>query len=140
MDKWEDNTWQKPVVTREWHTKEWARYIQWRWSDKGKATVAGLLRKQHYKCFYCENPLQGNGTPGAPYELDHIKAIWKAGFNTGKNFAVACKPCNRRKGANLVDKEFVASKRRKPKQRVLTTSMKRSLAYKIARRLPKDFV
>ncbi|MEN0652403.1 MULTISPECIES: HNH endonuclease [Hyphobacterium] len=43
-------------------------------------------------CVYC-------GTTEGPFEIDHVIPVARGGRHHRRNFALACQPCNRRKGA-----------------------------------------
>jgi len=57
-------------------------------------TKNAVLRRDHYRCRYCNKPV-GKGE----YEFDHIFPYSRGGGNTANNLVVACKTCNRSKGA-----------------------------------------
>lgn len=47
-------------------------------------------------CFYCRSKT-------GPWEVDHIHPVSKGGDDSPDNLCVACKPCNRAKGAKSVE-------------------------------------
>jgi 5-methylcytosine-specific restriction endonuclease McrA len=64
-----------------------------------------VLEKWGRRCAYCD-------AKNTPLQLDHIVARSRGGSNRVSNLTLACEPCNRAKGALLVD-EFLA---KRPKQ------------------------
>lgn len=58
-----------------------------------------LLAKWNRKCAYCD-------AEGVPLEKEHIVARARGGSNRVSNLALACRPCNQRKGAQDV-REFL---------------------------------
>jgi 5-methylcytosine-specific restriction endonuclease McrA len=66
---------------------------------------------QHRRCYYCAAKLYV--TPHRAYkgekrdwEIDHKVAIYYGGTNVPKNLCIACKPCNREKGADLMERNI----------------------------------
>ena len=47
------------------------------------------------RCAYC-------GSKNGPFEVDHIHPWSRGGTHDKANLALACKPCNRRKGAKTL--------------------------------------
>ena len=58
----------------------------------GLADVQRLLTRQAWKCAYCRASLRRG------YEVDHVVPLVLGGSNGPENLALACAPCNRRKG------------------------------------------
>jgi 5-methylcytosine-specific restriction endonuclease McrA len=54
--------------------------------------VVALFNKQKGECYYCTDPLSDG------YHVDHKTALAKGGSNGPENIALACPPCNLRKG------------------------------------------
>lgn len=61
-----------------------------------------LLNKWNRQCAYC-------GKTGVPLQVEHIHPKAKGGSNRVSNLAIACKPCNQRKGSRDVA-DFLAKK------------------------------
>ena len=61
-----------------------------------------LLEKFSRVCVYC-------GAKGVPLEIEHIHPKSKGGSNRISNLALACRPCNQKKGSQDV-KDFLKSK------------------------------
>ena len=55
-----------------------------------------LLHKHEHKCAYC-------GKKDMPLQVDHIYPKSHGGSNRVDNLAIACKPCNQRKGNTIPD-------------------------------------
>jgi len=55
-----------------------------------------LLEKWHRTCVYC-------GVKDVPLQIEHIQPKSRGGSNRISNLALACEPCNRKKGAQLVE-------------------------------------
>jgi len=138
---WQENTWKEPKVTREWHSYARKRHYEWVKSERGQNAIKGMLRRQNNKCFYCKCLLVNElGNKLVQYEVDHMKPIWKGGMNKISNYCIACRQCNRQKGANLLYPEVKKRRSKNPEYKhTRMASNKRSLAYKIARRLPTDY-
>ena len=63
-------------------------------SDRIKRADIQFIREaQKNRCYWCSTRLK----PG--YHLDHIWPLAKGGSHKRNNLAIACPPCNRRKGA-----------------------------------------
>ena len=62
----------------------------------GFETREYLLAKWNRKCAYCD--ASGVGPTGVPLNIDHIHPRAKGGSNKVTNLALACIPCNQRKG------------------------------------------
>lgn len=56
---------------------------------------AEILLRDGEVCAYC-------GTKEGPWEIDHIFPACKGGSNEPENLAVACRTCNRQKGAKTL--------------------------------------
>ncbi|MCM6772211.1 HNH endonuclease [Nocardia sp. CDC159] len=56
--------------------------------DESRATLAGVLRRDRYRCGYCA---------GWARTVDHIRPRSRGGPNTWSNLVAACEPCNTRK-------------------------------------------
>jgi 5-methylcytosine-specific restriction endonuclease McrA len=56
--------------------------------DEGRATLAGILRRDEHRCGYCA---------GWARTVDHIRPRSRGGPNTWSNLIAACSPCNTRK-------------------------------------------
>jgi hypothetical protein len=54
-----------------------------------------VIRRDGWKCVYC-------GDDAGPFEIDHVLAVVNGGASDVSNLCVACKPCNRSKGAKLL--------------------------------------
>lgn len=67
------------------------------------ADVLRLLDQQENRCFYCAASLAG-------YEVDHRIPLSRGGTNSPDNIVVACRGCNRSKGAKTAE-EFMAVRR-----------------------------
>jgi len=86
-----------------------------------QGTLAGysvreyLLEKWHRTCAYC-------GAENVPLQIEHIKARVNGGSNAVSNLALACEPCNTKKGTQPVE-VFLKSKPEALK-RVLTQAKK----------------
>ena len=65
-----------------------------------EATRSQVFSLDGHACTYCR-------TTEGPFEIDHIIAVASGGSNHPDNLCVACKPCNRSKGA-LSLKEWIA--------------------------------
>ncbi|NEO49603.1 MAG: HNH endonuclease [Moorea sp. SIO4A3] len=61
-----------------------------------------ILEKWQRTCAYC-------GAKNTPLEIDHIKPKSKGGSNRLSNLTLACRPCNEKKG-NQVLEQFLAKK------------------------------
>jgi 5-methylcytosine-specific restriction endonuclease McrA len=76
-----------------------------------QGTLAGfevreyLLAKWNRQCAYCD--ASGTGPTGVPLNIDHINPRANGGSNRVTNLALACIPCNQRKGAQDV-RSFLA--------------------------------
>ena len=55
-----------------------------------------LLEKHQHKCAYC-------GVKNVPLQIDHIHPKSKGGSNRVGNLAIACEPCNKKKGSTMPD-------------------------------------
>ena len=60
------------------------------------ADIQELLEEQGWMCVYCHEPLDDF------WEIDHILPISRGGGDQTDNLAIACRPCNRSKGAKLL--------------------------------------
>lgn len=58
--------------------------------------VFELFRKQNGECAYCDNP-------HPVMEIDHVHPLSKGGRNDKDNLVLACRRCNRQKGAKLLE-------------------------------------
>lgn len=73
-----------------------------------QGTLAGyevreyLLEKWHRKCAYC-------GAENTPLQIEHIKPRSKGGSDSVANLALACVPCNQKKGNRSIQ-EFLKNK------------------------------
>jgi 5-methylcytosine-specific restriction endonuclease McrA len=61
-----------------------------------------LLEKFDRTCVYC-------GTKNTPLQIEHIHPRAKGGSNKVSNLALACQPCNQKKGSQLIEK-FLSNK------------------------------
>lgn len=61
-----------------------------------------LLQKWNHQCAYC-------GAKDVPLEVEHIHPRSKGGSNRVSNLAIACVPCNQKKGAKSIE-EFLSKK------------------------------
>ncbi len=95
------------VILELFHRKAW-------WDDKTPAEHAlGIGRKEsrpaipaamralvaerdQFKCVYC-------GDENGPFDVDHVHPFSRGGAHSIENFAWACAPCNRSKGAKTVE-------------------------------------
>jgi len=57
-----------------------------------------LLEKWERKCAYCQ-------AQGIPLQIEHLTPLSRGGGSSASNLAIACEPCNRRKG-NQTASEF----------------------------------
>lgn len=84
-----------PVKLRSWDHRRKARKKaalgKWTSSD-----IQVLHAKQRGICEYCQREY------GASFEVDHVIPLSKGGTNWPSNIVIACKTCNRSKGAKLV--------------------------------------
>lgn len=64
---------------------------------KGTANVRGVIMlRDGFRCRYCPRRLFPWSYPAA--EIDHIKPVFHGGISHLTNYALACRPCNRKKG------------------------------------------
>ncbi len=82
-----DRTPQTPSAQREYFGKP-QRDLPSDWIAIKNAVAA----RDGWVCAYC-------GDLAGPFEIDHIIPYSRAGDSTPDNLCVACKPCNRSKGA-----------------------------------------
>ena len=61
-----------------------------------EAERQAIFERDGLTCSYCK-------TEEGPFEVDHITAVANGGSNHPDNLCVACKPCNRSKGAKPVE-------------------------------------
>lgn len=64
-----------------------------------------LLRKQSYKCYFCEAPINE-----ASVEIDHLTPLSRGGDNSISNLAACCSSCNKAK-TDKTEEEFVQWRR-----------------------------
>lgn len=76
---------------------EYQRGTLWGYEVRGY-----LLQKFGYRCAYC-------GEKDVPLEVDHVHARSRGGSDRVSNLAIACVPCNRKKGSQPVE-HFLAKK------------------------------
>lgn len=62
--------------------------------DTSKALERLFGNRKHKPCAYC-----GKRLTLQTATFDHVKAFSQGGYDKTKNGAIACRPCNRRKGA-----------------------------------------
>ncbi|WP_298962436.1 HNH endonuclease [uncultured Methylobacterium sp.] len=55
-----------------------------------------VLTRDDHTCVYC-------GVTDCPLEMDHVIPVSRGGLNTEHNLVASCGPCNRAKGAKLVE-------------------------------------
>lgn len=55
-----------------------------------------VFERDGYACCYC-------GATASPLECDHITPVSRGGTNDLENLTTACKPCNRSKGAKMLN-------------------------------------
>ncbi len=60
------------------------------------ATRALVAERDQYKCVYC-------GDENGPFDVDHVHPFSRGGAHSIENFAWACAPCNRSKGAKTLE-------------------------------------
>lgn len=91
-----------------------------------------LLREANGRCFYC-------GQETDELEADHVIPVSRGGSSMTWNFVVACKECNRLKGART-GLEFVPHPTPEQRQRFLEIdrlSQRRTIAWRERRRLER---
>ena len=59
-------------------------------TDGSRATFAGVLRRDAYRCGYCDSRFAGT--------VDHVLPRSRGGPNTWSNLVACCAPCNSYKG------------------------------------------
>jgi len=55
-----------------------------------------VFKRDNYTCAYC-------GARGVQLECDHVIPVSRGGCNKLSNLVTACKPCNRSKGAKMLE-------------------------------------
>ena len=55
-----------------------------------------VFERDGNRCFYC-------GATDGPFEIDHMLPWSRGGAHIPENLAVACRPCNRSKGARSIE-------------------------------------
>lgn len=70
---------------------------------------------QKSRCYYCGVEIHGRPTQcfedrvERDWEIDHKVAVYYGGTNAPSNLCLACKPCNRKKGADLLERSYITS-------------------------------
>jgi 5-methylcytosine-specific restriction endonuclease McrA len=62
------------------------------------ALRTALAEAQNWRCCYCHTTLDPEGQHGPTPTLEHVVAIAVGGSDTPDNMAIACKPCNSKRG------------------------------------------
>ncbi|TXN40071.1 hypothetical protein FV233_27185 [Methylobacterium sp. WL7] len=78
---------QTPAAQREYNGKP-QRELPYNWA----AMKSAVVERDGLVCAYC-------GDISGPFEIDHVVPYSRGGENHPSNLCVACKPCNRSKGA-----------------------------------------
>jgi 5-methylcytosine-specific restriction endonuclease McrA len=68
---------------------------------KGVARRYEIYERDQGKCYMCQQSISLDIA-----ELDHLIPVSKGGSSDPSNIALSCRPCNRRRGANLGEKQF----------------------------------
>lgn len=83
-------------------------------------------RYQKKRCYYCGIKLEGYPTTvfknllQRNWEVDHKVAVYYGGTNAPMNLCIACRPCNREKGADLMERHFIPGVSERTMKRILT--------------------
>ncbi len=117
-----DNPEKKSLANKKWYEKnkehKAIKDSEWRKANREKCrtylqnykakqlNAEGIITPQliqekleyyNYCCMYCGEPLNGE------YDIEHIIPLSRGGTNSPENIGVACRHCNRSKGAKTVE-------------------------------------
>lgn len=59
-----------------------------------------ILKRDRFRCAYCG----ARAADGALLQVDHVKPKFEGGTDDPSNLTTSCQPCNRGKGARLLDR------------------------------------
>lgn len=82
------------------------RYHMWRISKSYIVWRNNQRQLQRNKCFYCQCSLKNVMT-----NVEHVKPISLGGTNKYSNLVLSCKECNKAKGSNKPNPEWVKKAR-----------------------------